>query len=225
MVLALSLQKVRTGSEMRSFWRRYGILLLCLAGIAAVSAIGLALRGRWCDVALFRAVNAGLASPALDVASYAGYVLGSFWFSLGLFAALWLAGYRRFALSALGASIAGGLLVLLIKYLSQQPRPWQVLAGVRIVGLRAWTPGFPSGHAEQAFLTSYLLIHYFRFRWYLQVALYSAAALIGLSRIYVGNHLPTDVVAGAAIGLLLGALWVRSRFWPPAAGAAQEGQP
>ncbi len=208
---------------MRSFWERYGVLLLCLAGIATVSAIGLALRGGFYDIALFRAVNAGLAGPALDVAAYIGYGLGSFWFSLGLFAALWLAGYRRFALSALGATIAGGLLVLLIKYLSQQPRPWQVLAEVRTVGLRGLSPAFPSGHAEQAFLTSYLLIHYFRWQWYIQAALYGAAAYVGFSRIYVGDHLPTDVVAGAAIGLLLGTLWVRSRFWPPAHGAAREG--
>jgi len=206
---------------MQSFWRRYGILLLILAAIAAVSAVGLALRGRSFDIALFRAINSGLASPVLDAAAYIGYGLGTFWFSLALFVALFLAGYRRFALSAIGALAAGGLLVLLIKYLSQQPRPWQMLAGVRFIGLRAQSPSFPSGHAEQAFLTTSLLIRYFLFRWYIQAALYGAATLVAFSRVYVGDHLPTDVVAGALIGILWATLWAHSRLWP---GPRQETQ-
>lgn len=207
---------------MASFWRRYGVVILCLVAIAAVSVAGLYARNLPFDIAFFRAINGGLASPALDALAYVGYALGSFWFSLALFIALFFAGYRRFALSAIGALAAGGLLVLLIKYLSQQPRPWQVLAGVRFIGLRAQSPAFPSGHAEQAFLTSYLLIQYFLFRWYIQAALYSTATFVAFSRIYVGDHFPVDVVAGALIGILFAVLWVHTPLWPGARGAAPE---
>jgi undecaprenyl-diphosphatase len=199
---------------MRVLWRRYGVILLCLLGIAAVSAGGLALRASAADIGLLRAINSGLASPALDGLAYLGYALGTFWFSLALFAGLFFAGYRRFGLSAVGAMVAGGLLVLLIKYLSQQPRPWQMLAGVRFMGLRAQSPAFPSGHAQQAFLTTSLLNRYFLFRWYIEAVLYSVAALVAFTRIYVGDHFACDVIAGALIGVLVALLWTHTRLWP-----------
>ncbi len=208
------------GVDVALFWRRYGVTILALAGIAAVSVGLLAVRGQPADVAVFRAINAGVVSPALDALAYAGYVLGSFWFSLALFAGLYFAGYRRFGLSALGATVAGALLVVLIKYLSQQPRPWQALADVRTIGPRPLTPAFPSGHAEQAYLTAWLLASYFLFSGYVQVALYGLGALVGLSRIYMGDHLPSDVVAGALTGILFGLLWVHTRLWPGARGRA-----
>ncbi|HOG46501.1 MAG TPA: phosphatase PAP2 family protein [Anaerolineae bacterium] len=199
---------------MAGYWRRYGIIILALAAIAAVSAGLLSIRGRPLDIAIFRAINAGLAGPALDALGYLGDALGTFWLSLALFAALFFAGYRRFGLSSLGAIATGALLVVLIKYLAATPRPPMMLAGVRVVGFPELTPAFPSGHAEQAFLTAYLLVSYFLFRWYVQAALYGAAACVGLSRIYVGAHLPSDVAAGALIGVLWGMLWVHTRLWP-----------
>ncbi len=201
---------------MASFWRRYGAIILALAAIAAISIGGLYARGRPLDIHIFRQINTGAASAPLDVLGQVGYVLGAFWFSLALFIGLFFAGYRRFALSSLGAIAAGALLVLLIKYLTNQPRPWQELEGVRVVGIRSRGYGFPSGHAEQAFLTAFLLASYFSFRAYVRAGLYALAALIALSRVYVGEHLPVDVVAGALIGLSFGVLWVHSSLWPPA---------
>jgi len=204
------------------FWRRYGAILLCLAGIAAVSAAGLALRASPFDVALLRSINTGLASPVLDAVAYIGYGLGTCWFSLALFGTFLLVGYRRFGLSALGATIVGGLLLLLIKSLSAQPRPWQMLAGVRFMGLRAQSPGFPSGHAQQAFLATSLVNRYFLFGWPIQAAVYGAATLVAFTRVYVGDHFPTDVVAGALIGVLLATLWTCSPLWPGAHTRQQE---
>lgn len=205
----------RAVANVTGFWRRYGVIILALAAIAAVSLGALYLRGGPLEVGIFRAFNSGLASPILDILSRMGYVLGSFWFSLALFAALFFfVGCRRFALSALGAIVAGAALVLLIKYLSLEPRPWQVLSGVRFTGVREGAPAFPSGHAEQAFLSVYLLASYFSLRWYAEAGLYLLATFVGCTRIYSGDHLPLDVLAGALIGLLVGVLWVHSRLWP-----------
>ncbi len=199
---------------MASFWRRYGVILLCLAGIALVSAGGLYARSQPLDVQLFRTINSCCAGPTLDALATLGYVLGSFWFSLGLFVALFFLGYRSYALSALGAIAAGALLVLLIKWVTQQPRPWQELPGVHVVGFRTPDLGYPSGHASQAFLTAFLLVGYFRFRWYAQAGIYTLAGLVALSRVYAGEHLPADIAAGALIGTLVGVLWVNSPLWP-----------
>jgi len=61
---------------------------------------------------------------------------------------------------------------------------------------------FPAGHAATAFAGATLL-SYFAPR--LTPFFVVFAAAIGFSRIYVGVHYPTDVLAGAAIGVMVGA--------------------
>ena len=61
---------------------------------------------------------------------------------------------------------------------------------------------FPAGHAATAFAGATLL-SYFAPR--LTPFFVVLAAAIGFSRIYVGVHYPTDVLAGAAIGVMVGA--------------------
>jgi undecaprenyl-diphosphatase len=73
---------------------------------------------------------------------------------------------------------------------------------------------FPSGHATTSFACATVLSA-FAPRW--RVPFFLLAALIALSRLYNGVHYPTDVVAGAFVGvlialLLLGATRRRSRL-------------
>ena len=60
---------------------------------------------------------------------------------------------------------------------------------------------FPSGHTAMAFLFAVFVGDYYpKYRWWL-IAL---AFAVGLSRIYLGAHYLSDVVAGAVIGILVG---------------------
>lgn len=86
-----------------------------------------------------------------------------------------------------------------LKVCFQRPRP-QILSWASATGY-----SFPSGHAMVAF-TFYGLLGYFSWyfgghkgRWYAFLNLMLAMA-IGLSRIYLGVHFPTDVLAGFAAG-------------------------
>lgn len=58
---------------------------------------------------------------------------------------------------------------------------------------------FPSGHTSNAFATATTLSLSFK-NWYVVVPAYLWAAGSGYSRLYLGQHYPTDVLAGAAIG-------------------------
>ena len=60
---------------------------------------------------------------------------------------------------------------------------------------------FPSGHAVIAFAGAFVLSRYKpKLKW----LFYSLAVIISYSRIYLGKHFPSDVIAGAVIGLGIG---------------------
>jgi undecaprenyl-diphosphatase len=65
-------------------------------------------------------------------------------------------------------------------------------------------PSFPSGHVIIAFGIAWLVAPYLPRRWRWVVS--AIAALVAISRVYLGAHNPLDVLAGSAAGLALGAL-------------------
>ena len=64
---------------------------------------------------------------------------------------------------------------------------------------------FPSGHTSNAFCTATSLSLNFR-KWYVIVPSYLWATTVGYSRMHMGVHYPTDVMAGAVLGA--GSAWV-----------------
>ncbi len=59
---------------------------------------------------------------------------------------------------------------------------------------------FPSGHTASVFALAASLTFLTR-KWHQQIVYLVAAILVGYSRIYLGQHFPLDVTAGAAIGV------------------------
>jgi len=64
--------------------------------------------------------------------------------------------------------------------------------------------GFPSGHAVLAFTLATVLATYLSKAG--RIVGFGIATLVGFTRIYVGAHLPLDVVGGAAYGVVIGEL-------------------
>ena len=61
---------------------------------------------------------------------------------------------------------------------------------------------FPSGHTCASFAAAFALYKTLPRRW--GIACLVLAALISLSRLYVGVHYPSDVLGGAAVGIFAG---------------------
>lgn len=59
---------------------------------------------------------------------------------------------------------------------------------------------FPSGHATTSFGLAYMLSTFYPF-WPVQTGSYLAAFVIAFSRVYVGEHYPSDVISGALLGV------------------------
>nr|WP_281398551.1 phosphatase PAP2 family protein [Saccharopolyspora gloriosae] len=129
--------------------------------------------------------------------------------------------HRWSPLVLLALSSAGtGLAVYLIKIMIARPRPLVVDAVVVEDGF-----GFPSGHSAHA-AALYLMLGAFalrllRTRW-ARNALFTAAVLAivitGFSRVMLGVHSPTDVLAGWTLGaswtVLLLSLWLFAEHLP-----------
>lgn len=112
------------------------------------------------------------------------------------------------------AALTGHLFNQLLKALIERPRP--EMAAERIAELGVDTFAFPSGHA-QSFTIFYGFLAYLIWRhvpWPWLRRLGAAAALmmivlVGISRVYLGVHWPSDVLGAYTIGILWVLLWTR----------------
>jgi undecaprenyl-diphosphatase len=103
------------------------------------------------------------------------------------------------------AVLVADVTALGLRYAIGRPRPWRRYAIPEPLGHVPKDPSFPSGHATIAFACATVL-SYFRPR--LAPAFFLLAIAIGFSRVYVGVHYPLDVLGGAVLGCVLGALLI-----------------
>lgn len=98
-----------------------------------------------------------------------------------------------------------GITVQIVKYLVGRPRP-RVMDAVGLTlgpSLAGGFDSFPSGHAASAFAFASTLSFFYP-KW--RFPLYTYAALVSISRIYIDAHFLSDVFAGIFLGLWIG--WV-----------------
>ena len=113
-------------------------------------------------------------------------------------------GARSAQIALVGAALAIALsvvLFMLVKNLIGRPRPYEVWDQVPCLMLPPDKFSFPSGHTMTAFAVcgSFAILLPGVVPFYLPMAI-----LIGLSRIFLGVHYPSDVLAGALLGTGLG---------------------
>ena len=128
---------------------------------------------------------------------------GDLWILAGI-VMLFFAKRRRAGCTVLTALLLELLLnEHLVKKLIRRPRPFTLQPALDTVIPHPGSFSFPSGHTASSFAAATAIFMYDK---KLGTAAYIVAALIGFSRNYFGVHDPTDVLAGALFGVLIGLL-------------------
>lgn len=123
---------------------------------------------------------------------------GWFWIVLGV-VLLFSKKTRRAGFTALLALAIGALVTNLgLKNLVARIRPYDAVEGLVPLVTRLKDYSFPSGHTCASFACAVVYYKAFPGKWGKAAAI--LAVLIALSRLYVGVHYPTDVLAGGIVG-------------------------
>jgi membrane-associated phospholipid phosphatase len=177
-------------------WAAGALVVLALASLAALDRN---VPG-W-EEAVFGAVNErsvlpfAVVWPVMQLGNVLTVVVG----------ALAAAATRRFRLAVglLGGGVLAYLLAKLVKDFVERPRPTG-LVDVTVRGPAVLDNGFVSGHATVATVIVVLLLPYVSRR--AGRVLLVLAGLVAIARVYVGAHLPLDVVGGAALAVAVASL-------------------
>ena len=149
-------------------------------------------------------------------------VLGEGWSALLLLPMLWHVRTRAFAGPLAAGVVLQAVLVWALKAVIGRTRPWIALGLPAPIG-SPHDCSFPSGHAAGAFCVAMFLAVALPVAWretpararVVTVCAFVYAALVASSRVYLGAHFPSDVVAGAllggAVGVVAAGVYARRR--------------
>ncbi len=162
------------------------------------------------DVSIFRALNLAGTNPVLDVLMTVLTDLALPYVLALLAIPLWWIGRRELAVDLLGVLAVVIVITEILKYAFDRARPCDVLTNVHTLVPNACAlegdPAFPSGHTSRIFAVAAFLALFFK--WPVKASAFTLAIAAGISRVYLGVHWPSDVIAGAVLGAALAVAYV-----------------
>lgn len=131
---------------------------------------------------------------------------GNWYLVIGIFVCFVLfKDYRKalavIALTALALIFSDAVNSHILKPLFSRVRPCNDLPDVRVMTGCTGSFSFPSSHASNIFAISAVLVYEYR---KIAVLMLIIAAAVSYSRVYLGVHYPSDVIAGGILGSLYG---------------------
>jgi membrane-associated phospholipid phosphatase len=98
--------------------------------------------------------------------------------------------------------VIAALLYTYLKIHLAFPRPYDLDASIKILGTIGY--GFPSGAATEACLTFGFILLWMKPRHHLAtLGLITIVLIVGLTRVYLGAHFPSDIIGGFALALMM----------------------
>ncbi len=158
---------------------------------------------------IINGAHAPLLDPLMHLISFTAYSVPAAIIAIAAFRMYGGSGWRNVALLAAAMLLAGGI-VHAVKQNVAVDRPLTRFAAknpaektvVHAPYEQLYHGSFPSGHTQTAFSVAALMALLFRRH---RVWWFSWAALVGISRVYLGSHFPVDALAGACIGAAVSA--------------------
>ena len=142
---------------------------------------------------------------AMFCAQYLGYVLLLILFLLLIFR---FKKYWKMVLEAIAAAVfADFILAEIIWHFWFRPRPFVSLNFIPLINQSPTEASFPSGHATFFFALSTIVYLYNK---KLGIIFYIASLFIVVARVFAGVHWPSDILAGAILGILTG--WILNKL-------------
>lgn len=143
-------------------------------------------------------VRADFASPVVKVITHLGDK-GIFWIVVALALLAFRKTRRLGVLCAVSMVIGLVITNVILKNWVARIRPYELIQNLELIVGKETDFSFPSGHTTNSLACAWVLFRRAPKKW--GVAALVLAILISLSRLYVGVHYPTDVLAGAVIGI------------------------
>lgn len=152
------------------------------------------------DLCCLKFINLKLKCKPLDYIMIVLTYLGSFFFAIMLITFfLLIPKFQQLGKQLATSLLVSNIVVLLLKFLTKRTRPFikYDFLHVKTIGVDKIS-SYPSGHTNIAFsimttLLIFLRIHY---------AFLIVPLLVGVSRVYLGVHYPSDIITGMFIGAL-----------------------
>ena len=144
--------------------------------------------------------------------------------ALALAAVALVARRLRLAVALAAAWASGRAASTVLKAVVDRPRPTLLLDDVARRQAQPFDQAFPSAHTTVAVALA-VVVGGALPRW--RVPVVALAVAVAAARMYVGVHLPLDLVGGAALGLLagIGVAAAQDRWWPAPASDPTQGDP